>query len=136
MATITETRSNIVSVPQGWTLAAAFSTDMKWIGLPGYLDQLFNITERDDKEHYVGEVTKIDNLYMLFVKESSYNVPIESAVTECLQTLAKKVKKKNIRNLAMPKICCGKNGLNWNDVKEMIIEAFDNIDVNIMICSV
>lgn len=132
--TINELNMSIEDVTQGYTLAAAFSTDMNWVGLPGFLNELFNITERDNKEHKVGSVAKIDNLYMLFVKESSYDAPQWSALEESLTKLAEKIVKKKIKNLAMPRICSGKNGFLWDDVKQMIDEIFYDIDVNILIC--
>ena len=60
---------DIFTIPQGFTLASAFSTDMNWIGLPGEFNVNYMITKRDNKEHEVGSVAKIDNLYMMFVKE-------------------------------------------------------------------
>lgn len=136
MARINETIMDIVNVPQGWTLTSAFSTDMNWIGLPGYLNEAFNITDRDNKDHKVGSVGKIDNLYMLFVKDSSYDNPEWSALVCSLQKLANKVEKKHIKKLAMPKICTGKNGFSWeDDVKPLIDFVFSDVDVDIMICT-
>lgn len=135
MATIFEKDVDIKYVPQGYTLVAAFSTDRNWINLPGLMDEIFNINDRDDNEYGVGDVGKIDNLYMLFVKESSYDAPIWSALEKSLNTLTKKVVKKGIKNLAMPKICCGKNGFDWEDVENLIEEIFADIDINIMVCS-
>lgn len=134
MANIYEVNIDIENVPQGFVLASAFSTDMKWIGMPGLMNSLFNITERDTEEHEVGDVSKIDNLYMLFVKESSYDAPMWSALEKCLTKLANKVSKKGIKKLAMPRICSGKNGFLWDDVLQMIEEIFNDIDIEIMIC--
>ena len=134
MASIREVNMDISAVPQGWTLAAAFSTDMKGLGMPGLMDSLFNITDRDTKIHKVGSVSKIDNLYMLFVKESSYDAPTWSALEESLTKLANKVVKKGVKKLAMPRICSGKNGFLWGDVCDMIEDIFHDVDVEIMIC--
>ncbi len=134
MATLYEIRSGIENVQQGWTLTAAFSTDMNWIGLPGLMNDLFDITERNTKEYEPGSVGKIDNLYMLFVKESSYDSPSWEYLEESLAKLANKIKKKDIRKLAMPKICTGKGGFEWERVKELIEKTFADININIMIC--
>ena len=134
MANIREVNMDISTVPQGWTLAGAFSTDMEWIGMPGLMNDLFDITERDTEEHEVGSVAKIDNLYMLFVKESSYDAPMWSSLEDCLTKLAKKVSKKGIKKLAMPRICSGKNGFLWDDIHQMIEEIFYDVDVDIMVC--
>lgn len=135
MATIIESKINIENVPQGYTLAAAFSTDMNWTRLPELLNNMFSITERDHKKHKVGSVAKIDNLYMLFVKESSYDAPMFSALIATMEKLAKKVKKNGIKRLAIPKICTGKNGFDWFDVYNVIEEAFADVNVEILTCS-
>ena len=136
MRAIYENIMDIKNVPQGWTLAAAFSTDMHCIGLPGYIDEMFDISNREiSKQHKIGSVSRIDNLYMLFVKESSYDAPSWDALEKSMYKLAHKVDVKHIHKLAMPKICTGKYGFNWEqEVLPLIEEAFAYTDVEIMIC--
>lgn len=41
-----------------------------------------------------------------------------------LQTLIQEVKRLGIKSIAIPPLGCGNGGLNWNEVKPLIIEAF------------
>lgn len=135
MADFYNVQIDIRDVPQGHTLVGAFSTDMTWVGVPKIMNDMFDISIRDDKKHEVGDVAKIDNLYMLFVKESSYDAPRLDALYDCIEKLAKKIQKKKITKLAMPKICCGKNGFTWDsEVLPILEEVFADIDVDVMVC--
>ena len=42
--------------------------------------------------------------------------------------------KENITKIAMPKIGCGLDQLNWNDVKRLLFETFENTDIEIFVC--
>jgi hypothetical protein len=39
-----------------------------------------------------------------------------------------------IKYLAMPKIGCGLDKLDWNRVSDMIREIFSDLDIEIMVC--
>lgn len=41
---------------------------------------------------------------------------------------------KMIKKLAIPKICCGRNGLEWDDVRSMFEFVFADSDVQILVC--
>ena len=40
----------------------------------------------------------------------------------------------NIKFIAMPKIGCGLDRLQWDKVKEIIINTFKDIDLEILVC--
>ena len=44
----------------------------------------------------------------------------------CLNDLAFLCVRERIKYLAMPRICCGRNKKDWNTVKIMILDAFNN----------
>ena len=39
-----------------------------------------------------------------------------------------------ITKIAMPRIGCGLDGLNWQDVKKALQDVFDNTDIEILVC--
>lgn len=43
-------------------------------------------------------------------------------------------KKNGISKLAMPKIGCGLDKLNWEDVKQQIMRCFQDTDIEILVC--
>ena len=135
MATIISDNRDIFFMPQGFSLASAFSTDMSWAGILKQFDFAYSIKERKFEDHNIGSVDKIDNLYMMFVKQSSYDKPEISDIKKCLKKLAKKIKKNGVRCLAMPRICCGRNGYDWGQILPLIDKAFEDLDLLIVICN-
>lgn len=132
---INKVKMDITTVPQGYCLVGAFSTDMKFeVGTPGLFNSMFDITNRIDEKCKVGTAKRIDNLYMLFVKESSYDAPDYKNLTMALDDLHKKLIKKKVRKIAMPKICCGKNGFDWEEVEDYLWNVFDGDDIEILVC--
>lgn len=134
---ILEVRSNVLSVPQGYTLVGAFSADLNCnVGIQKAFDQVFDIMKRYRMNNVtVGNVYRIDNLYMLIVKDSSYDNPNIDMLDNSLRILANVVNTYGIKKLAMPKICTGKNGIAWTKVRELIEKHFNEIDGDILVCS-
>ena len=57
-----------------------------------------------------------------------YDVPYteQYKIEYCLNGLAYLCAREKIKYLAMPRICCGGNKKDWNTVKTMILDAFNN----------
>lgn len=62
-------------------------------------------------------------------REKSQYFYIESG----LQALKKGIIEKNIESVAIPPLGCGNGGLEWNKVKQMIIDTFQELSVNVII---
>ncbi|MBO7126244.1 macro domain-containing protein [bacterium] len=56
-----------------------------------------------------------------------------SYIDSGLEALKAGIIERNIKSLAIPPLGCGNGGLNWNIVKQKIIEKFSNLDVDITI---
>jgi O-acetyl-ADP-ribose deacetylase (regulator of RNase III) len=82
-----------------------------------------------------GHAYLIANAFVLVVKDHAYNKANADDLRKALDDLALICVQEGITKLAMPKICCGRNGLLWRDVKKMIKEAFDSMKIQILICS-
>lgn len=101
--------------------------------LDGYygLSDIYKNGSSDYKAVYKDECTD-DYVLMTYKNIISLLVspPHEKATYEqlerCLHELAWYCFSHNIQNLAMPKICCGKNGLEWDKVRTLIMDTFDN----------
>lgn len=132
---INNVKMDISTVPQGYCLVGAFSTDMKFeVGTPGLFNRMFDITNRIDEKCKVGTAKRIDNLYMLFVKESSYDMPDYGALEQALDDLREKLIKKKVKKIAMPKICTGTGNLDWQEIEDLICTIFDEDDIEILVC--
>jgi len=49
-------------------------------------------------------------------------------IAEGLEDLVRVIKEKNIRSIAVPPLGCGNGGLNWADVRLMIVDALEGIE--------
>lgn len=136
---ITELEINIMAVPQGYYLAQGISRDLNFkVGLPALFEKTYNLKEKlaanYDEEIEIGEVYLVDNVYSLVVKDSSYDKPDRDVLMDALVELRDQMEEDMVTKLAIPKLCCGRNGLEWDDVKAMISFVFGDSDVQILVC--
>lgn len=73
-----------------------------------------------------GDVVKIENVYVMFTTNKKYQHPTLDTIRECVRTLAQDCYKNKIQFLAMPRIGCGHGRLDWDVVRELILDEFDN----------
>ena len=140
---ISECKMDVLSVPQENYILCALSSDLNFkMGLPKQINRKFNLKERifvsdlepDDFE--VGGAIQFGNLMAIFTKESVWDTPEEDDIIEALMAAKSFCEEDAVFKLAMPKICTGKNGLPWEDVRSMIEFVFDDMDIDILVCEV
>lgn len=57
-----------------------------------------------------------------------------SDIQSGLQSLAETIQKEKIQSIAIPPLGCGLGGLNWNEVRQLIINTFEKLpDINIIV---
>ena len=139
MLNMVEVNMNVLCAPQGYYLAQAISRDMNFkIGLPAQFDKAFNVEKRiralNDFDLEIGKAYVIGNLFSLVVKDSSYDAPDNEALFDALTDMRDQMERECVTKLAIPKICCGRMGLDWEEVKELIEFVFSDSDVNIIVC--
>lgn len=80
---------------------------------------------------YVGENMKVFNL----ITKKTFNFkPTYSSIYECIKQMKDICKRENVSHLAMPKIGCGKDRLEWKEISFMLKEEFKDLDIEILIC--
>lgn len=72
-------------------------------------------------------------VFTLFTKNRYFDLPTYDDLKSCLKQLANICKENNIKYLAMSRIGCNLDRLSWKTVKNMIINEFKDIDINIEI---
>ena len=73
-----------------------------------------------------GDIVRIENVYVMFTTNKKYQHPTLDTIRECVRTLAQDCYKNKIQFLAMPRIGCGHGRLDWDVVRELILDEFDN----------
>lgn len=133
-----ELEINIMGVPQGYYLAQGISRDLNFkVGLPAVFEKQYNMAAKL-KHNYtdieLGKALLVDNVFNLVAKDSSYDFPDRDMLMDAIINMRDQMETNMITKLAIPKICCGRNGLDWDDVKSMFEFIFDDSDVQILVC--
>jgi hypothetical protein len=140
MMIITIENRDLFTVPQGYHLAHCISADFALgAGIAKTFDEVYNMRfklfrEYDDYEYVGGDALLIDNVFNLVTKPKCYHKPRYEAVREALETMKDVMVMNATTKLAMPKIGCGLDRLDWNEVYEIICDVFKDMDVEILIC--
>lgn len=69
----------------------------------------------------------------LVTKERYFNKPTLKTLRQALEDLRRQAIERGISKLAMPKIGCGLDKLQWEDVRDVIKDVFDNDEIEILI---
>lgn len=70
----------------------------------------------------------------LITKERYYNKPTLNSLKNALEDMKKICIREKILKIAMPKIGCGLDKLNWMDVKQLLFETFQDTGIEIFVC--
>lgn len=70
-------------------------------------------------------------VFNLVTKRYYYNKPTYTTITKTIHDMATMCKQYNIKYLAIPKLGCGLDKLQWNKVEEIIKEEFKGMDIQI-----
>jgi O-acetyl-ADP-ribose deacetylase (regulator of RNase III) len=87
----------------------------------------------------VGEVAILKEngrfIFYLITKEHSTKIckPTIANLTSAIKDLKQKCIELNVKNLAMPCIACGLDGLMWQHVKKIIVEIFRDSEITITV---
>lgn len=73
-------------------------------------------------------------VFNLVTKEHYWDKPTYNTMTEALQKLKIHIRGYNMQKLAMPKIGCGLDKLEWYKVSDIIKNIFKDTDVEILVC--
>lgn len=133
-----ELEINIMGVPQGYYLAQGISRDLNFkVGLPAVFEKQYNMAaklKRNYTDIELGKALLVDNVFNLVAKDSSYDFPDRDMLMDAIINMRDQMETNMVTKLAIPKICCGRNGLDWDDVKNMFEFIFDDSDVQILVC--
>lgn len=128
-----EVKKDLLDYPVYYKIAHCIPADLTFYGdTAKRIDKLFNLSYIFKANGYedscdVGEVIFESNVFTLLPNKKKF-APVENKDLEyCLNDLAFLCARERIKYLAMPRICCGSNKKDWNTVKTMILEAFNDV---------
>ena len=74
------------------------------------------------------------HVFNLITKEKYYHIPTYEDITESLKEMKAQMLKENITRLAIPKIGSGLDKKEWEKIKEIIQNVFNDTDIEILVC--
>ena len=140
-----EETKDLFTVPQGYYLAHCISGDYSLgAGIAAQFVDVYNMRYKlhrnypiPDGEKFanVGEALLVDNVFNLVTKSRAYYKPTYDDFYDSLVDMKEQCEDLDITKLAMPRIGCGLDRLEWGKVKEIIEEVFGDTDMEILICT-
>jgi len=135
-----EEQRDLFSVPHGCYFAHCISGDFALgAGIAVQFDNLYNMRKKLKSFYDMGiyednDALLIDNVFNLVTKRKAFHKPTYDSLREALEDMADQIEELEIEKLAMPLIGCGLDRLDWNLVKPIIEEVFEDIDIEIIVC--
>lgn len=74
-------------------------------------------------------------VYYLITKKAFYQKPTYAQLKASLEAMKKHCLENKVTSLAMPRIGCGLDGLEWNEVSNTIKEVFGDTKISITVYS-
>lgn len=87
----------------------------------------------DSQDDGFGWCIYCNNVYNLITKRIAWDKPTEQSLTSALQKMKELCVKRGTKKLAMPKIACGLDGMQWSFVSKCIKETFCDTDIEIVV---
>lgn len=118
-------------------LAHCISRDCEMgLGIAKTFDKKFpdmkDITKKSIRNTTVCSLYR-NKVFNLITKNKYWQKPTYISLENSLKDMAITCKEFNIKILAMPRIACGLDKLNWNRVKAMLEEVFKDLDITIYV---
>ena len=133
-----EEQRDLFSVPHGYYFAHCISGDFALgAGIAVKFNELYNMRKKlKNTVDYIHDncAILIDNVFNLVTKRKYYHKPTYASLRESLEDMIETIETLEIEKIAMPMIGCGLDKLDWNVVKEIIEDVFEDIDIEILVC--
>lgn len=139
--TYTEIKGDLFSVSEDYYLAHCISADfVMGAGIAPQFTKHFG-TKYDLMRKYPeyiksfddSDCIKIGRVFNLISKKFVYQKPTYDSLLGALMKMYRICEREEITKLAMPKIGCGIDGLDWEKVSKLIKIVFEDLDIDIKI---
>lgn len=142
---IREEKRDLFTVPQGYYLAHCISGDYALgAGIAKQFVEVYNMRFKlhknfpipdGEKSANVGEALLVDNVFNLVTKARCFHKPTYDTLYDTLVDMRDQCEDLDITKLAIPYIGCGLDRLEWDYVKDVVEDVFEDTDIEILVCS-
>ncbi|XP_050090480.1 ADP-ribose glycohydrolase OARD1-like [Anopheles aquasalis] len=132
---VRETEGDLFGAPKDHSLAHCVAADLKMGGgIAVKFKQVFGkVDDLKAQMVGVGGVAVLYDppryVYYLVTKNSSYQKPTYADLRKSLEAMRQHMAANGVGKLAIPRIGCGIDGLEWDKVKEMLNSVFADGDI-------
>lgn len=129
-----------MDMPEEYALGHCVAKDMRMsAGIAVYFKRKFGrVGELMDQRLNVGSVAYLQEndrfIYYLITKELSNQKPTYNRITSAITKLRDLIVQHGVKKLAIPRIGCGLDKLDWSIVRGIIENVFQNVVCTIKIC--
>ena len=134
-----EVHKDLFSVDKSYYLAQCIASDFRMgAGIAVQFQKKFSLRDeliKTGKENtFPGSCVLIKRVLNLITKRRSSGKPTYETLKSSLLNMKHLCIAFNITKIAMPKIGCGLDRLQWGKVKEMLHETFNDMPIEILVC--
>lgn len=134
-------RGDLFQMPREYCLAHCISADFALgAGIAKQFDRVYHMRFKlnnrygnTPQKERIGQAYLVDNVFNLVSKEMYYQKPTYETLTKCLEEMRTAIIQLNITKLAIPKIGCGLDKLQWSVVEQIIKGVFTDLDIEIVV---
>jgi hypothetical protein len=144
---IKEEQRDLFTLPHGYWFAHCISADFALgAGIAKQFHFLYDMKSKLQKVYGEGRYSSWNwedlgpaclsyaNVMNLVTKERCFHKPTLDSLRTALEDMKHCCEEWHVTMLAMPRIGCGLDRLNWEDVRPMIEEIFADMDIEILVC--
>lgn len=135
--TIEIKKQNLFDVSEDYFLAHCISKDYALgAGIAVEFEKRFHLKsklKKLDNGNFV-DCILIGRVFNLVTKAKYWQKPTYESLTAALEIMKFQIQTYGIKKVAMPKIGCGLDGLQWGRVEEIIKAVFQDVNCEILVC--
>ncbi|PTY93006.1 macro domain-containing protein [Heyndrickxia sporothermodurans] len=131
-----EKQQNLFKVHDSFHLAHCISRDCKMgAGIAVLFERQFNLRETLlAQKRSNPDCIRVGRVFNLITKERYWHKPTIDSVREAVEKMKEVAVQEGIKKIAMPCIASGLDRLDWNEVRAMVIEVFNDTNIHIFVC--
>lgn len=130
-------KQNILLVPDMYYIGHCVSCDKAMgAGLAKTLRQTYPGIINGSLIHpNIGDVEIVGRIINIYTKSRYFHKPTYQNFTLAIHSLVSTCISNNIKYLAIPKLGCGLDRLNWDKVYDIITSLFQYVNIEILVCT-
>lgn len=135
--TIEIKKQNLFDVSEDYFLAHCISKDYALgAGIAVEFEKRFHLKSKlkNYNNGNFSDCIVIGRVFNLVTKAKYWQKPTYDSLTSALEIMKFQMQTYEIKKIAMPKIGCGLDGLQWGRVEEIIKAVFQDVNCEILVC--